>query len=148
MVPLHLFLSPIRPGPFSIVSLAILGVLALLAFISIGRGPKASLVATAAPQVINQNAQGIALSEGEVDDPQVPVTATKTDRLSSPLVSPQPPSPSTAEVTAPKPAEAFDYAQAEAEKVRRAHAEVPDLCQRHGMKKVWTQDGKSWRCRR
>jgi len=46
------------------------------------------------------------------------------------------PDPPAEPAPAIKPAEAIDYAQAEAEKqVRRAHAEAPDLCERHGMHK-------------
>jgi hypothetical protein len=146
---MHPFLRPSLAGSIAIVSVAILGAFALLVFIPIGGSPKVWPMATAAPQAINQNAPVIALTEGEVHEPQVPVTTTKSDRLPSPLGSLLPPSPPTAEVAALKPAEAFDYAQAEAEKkVRRAHAEAPDLCHRHGMHKVWTKDGKSWRCRR
>ena len=146
---MHAFLRPSLTGPIAIVSVAIIGAFALLVFIPIGGSPRVSPMATAAPQAIDQNAPVIDLTEGEVDEPQVPVTTTKSDRLLSPLGSLQPPSPSTAEVAALKPAEAFDYAQAEAEKkVRHAYAEAPDLCQRHRMHKVWTNDGKSWRCRR
>src|SRR5690348_6559950 len=108
---MRLFLGPTRAGSFAIVSLAILGALALLVFISIGKSSKASLAAMEARQVINQKAPGGTLAEGEVDEPQVPVTATKTDRLPSPLGLPQPLSPSTAEVASLKPAEAFDYVQ-------------------------------------
>jgi hypothetical protein len=31
---------------------------------------------------------------------------------------------------------------------RRAHAEVRDICERHGMHKHYTHGGRSWRCRR
>ena len=71
----------------------------------------------------------------------LPVSTAKSDRL--PWPPPAKPEPAI------KPAEPFDYAQAEVEKkVRRAHAEAPDLCQSHGMHKVWTKDGKSWKCRK
>jgi hypothetical protein len=67
----------------------------------------------------------------------------KSDRL-----LPSAPTPPVEPAPVIKPAEAFDYAQAEAEKqVRRAHAEAPDLCERHGMHKVWT-NRYAWRCRR
>ena len=71
------------------------------------------------------------------------VSTSKSDRLPWPL--PAKPEPAI------KPAEPVDYAQADAEaakKVRRAHAEAPDLCQRHGVHKAWTKDGRSWRCQR
>ena len=146
---MHRFLRPSLRGSIAIVSVAILGVFALLVFIPIEGNPRVSPLATAASQAINQNAPVIDLTEGEVHEPQVSVTTTKSDRLPSPpgfLLSPSPP---IEEVATLKPAEAFDYAQAEAEKkVRRAYAEAPDLCQRHGMHKVWTKVGKSWRCRR
>jgi hypothetical protein len=146
---MHPFLRLSLGGSIAIVSVAILGAFALLVFIPIGGSPRVSPMATAAPQAINQDAPVIALTEGQVREPQVSVTTTKSDRLPSPLGSSLSPSPPIEEVAALKPAEAFDYAQAEAEKkVRRAYAEAPDLCQRHGMHKVWTKDGKSWRCRR
>jgi len=146
---MHPFLRPSLACSIAIVSVAILCAFALLVFTPTGGSPKVSSSAKVAPEVISQNAPVIDLTEGEVDEPQVPVTTTKSDRLRSPLGSFQPPSPSTAEAAALRPAEAFDYAQAEAEKkVRRAYAEAPDLCQRHGMHKVWTKDGKSWRSRR
>lgn len=146
---MHPFLRPSLGGSIAIVSVAILGAFALLVFVPIGGSPRVSPMATAAPQEINQNAPVIDRTDGEVHEPQVSVTTTKSDRLSSPPGSLLPPSSPIEEVASLKPAEAFDYAQAKAEKkVRRAYAEAPDLCQRHGMHKVWTKDGKSWRCRR
>src|SRR5689334_20826061 len=101
---MHPFLRPILAGPIAIVSVAILGAFALLVFIPIGGSPKVPPSAKAAPEVISQNAPVNDLTEGEVDEPQVPVTTTKSDRLLSPLGYLQPPSPSTAEVAALKPA--------------------------------------------
>jgi hypothetical protein len=132
---MHPFLRPSFAGPIAIVSMAIWGAFALLV-VAIGPGPKVSPMATAAP-AIDQNEPVISLAAAEA----LPVSTAKNDRLPwPPLAEPEPPI---------KPAEAIDYAQAEAEKkVRPAHAEAPDLCERHGMHKVWTKDGKSWRCRR
>jgi hypothetical protein len=122
-------------GPIAIVSVAIWGGFALLV-VAIGPGAGVSPMATPVP-AIDQNVPVISLAVAE----DLPVSSAKSDRL----LWPQPAKPEPAI----KPAEAFDYTQAEAEKkVRRAHAESPDLCQRHGMHKVWTKDGKSWRCRR
>jgi hypothetical protein len=98
---------------------------------------KVTPVAIVAP-AIDENVPVVSLAIADA----LPISTSKGDRLPSPpLAKPEP---------AMKPAEPIDYAQAqaEAEKVRRAHAEAPDLCQRHGMHKVWTKDGKSWRCRR
>lgn len=132
---MHPFLRPSFAAPIAIVSLAIWGVFALLV-VAIGPGPKVSPMATAVPP-IEQDEPVISLAAAEA----LPVSTAKSDRL--PWPPPAEPEPTI------KPAEAFDYAQAEAEKkVRRAHAEAPDLCQRQGMHKVWTKDGKSWRCRR
>ena len=120
-------------GPIAIVSVAIWCAFGLLV-VAIGPGPKVSPMATALT-AIDQNVPVISLTVADA----LPVSTAKSDRQPSPA-EPEP---------AIKPAEAIDYAQAEAEKkVRRAHAEAPDLCQRHGMHKVWTKDGKSWRCRR
>jgi hypothetical protein len=92
-------------------------------------------MATAAP-AIDENEPVISLAAAEA----LPVSTAKSDRLTWP--PPAKPEPAI------KPAEAIDYAQAEAEKkVRRAHAEDPDLCERHGMHKVWTTR-YAWRCRR
>ena len=132
---MHPFLRPSLAGPIAIVSMAIWGAFALLV-VAVGPTPKASPVATAVP-AIDQSMTALSLTVAEA----LPVSTAKSDRL--PWPPPAEPEPAI------KPAEAFDYAQAEAEKkVRRAHAEAPDLCQRHGMHKVWTKDGKSWRCRR
>jgi hypothetical protein len=131
---MHPFLRPSLAGPIAIVSVAIWGASALLV-IAIGPAPKVSPMATV--PAIDKNMPVISLAVAEA----WPVSTAKSDRL--PWPPPAEPEPAI------KPAEAFDYAQAEAEKkVRRAHAEAPDLCQRHGMHKVWTKDGKSWRCRR
>jgi hypothetical protein len=132
---MHPFLRPSLAGPIAIVSVAIWGAFALLV-IAIGPATRVSPKATAVP-AIDQDVPVISLAVAEA----LPVSTAKSDRL--PWPPPAKPEPAL------KPAEAFDYAQAEAEKkVRRAHAEAPDLCQRHGMHKVWTNDGKSWRCRR
>src|SRR5262245_1035284 len=123
-------------GPIAIVSVAIWCAFALLV-VAIGPGPKVSPMAIAVP-AIDQNAPVISLAVAEA----LPVPTAKSDRLPGP--PPADPEPAI------KPAEAIDYAQAEAEaekKVRRAHAEAPDLCQRHGMHKVWT-NRYAWRCRR
>jgi hypothetical protein len=132
---MHPFLRPGLAVPIAIVSVAIWGAFALLV-VAIGPGARVSPRATAV-SAIDQNVPVISLAVAET----LPVSTAKSDRL------PWPP-PATPE-RAIKPAEAFDYAQAEAEKkVRRAHAEAPDLCQSHGMHKVWTKDGKSWKCRK
>jgi hypothetical protein len=132
---MHPLLRPSLAGPIAIVSVAIWCASTLLV-VAIGPGPKVSPIATAVP-AIDQNVRVMSLSVAEA----LPVSTAKSDRLPSPPLAESEP--------AIKPAEEFDYAQAEAEKrVRRAHAEVPDLCERHGMHKVWTKDGKSWRCRR
>ena len=131
---MHPLLRPSFAGPIAIVSLAIWGAFALLV-VAIGPGPKVSPVANAVPW-IDQNEPVISPAVAEA----LPVSTAKSNRLLPPPAEPEP---------AIKSAEAIDYAQAEAEKkARRAHAEAPDLCQRHGMHKVWTKDGKSWRCRR
>jgi hypothetical protein len=123
-------------GPIAIVSVAIWCAFGLLV-VAIGPGPKVSPTATTVT-AIDQNVPAISLTVAKA----LPVSTSKSDSL---LSSPPPAEPEPAI----RPAEAIDYAQAEAEKkVRRAHAEAPDLCQRHGMHKVWTKDGKSWRCRR
>jgi hypothetical protein len=121
-------------GPIVIVSVAFWCAFGLLV-VAIGPGPKVSPMATAVP-AIDQNVPVISLAVAEA----LPVSTAKSDRL---------PSTTPAETEpAIKQAEAFDYAQAEAEKkVRRAHAEAPDLCERHGMHKVWT-NRYAWRCRR
>jgi hypothetical protein len=130
---MHPFLRPSLAGPIAIVGVAIWGAFALLV-IAIGPAPKVSPMATV--PAIDKNMPVISLAVAEAWS----VSTAKSDRL--PWPPPAEPEPAI------KPAEAIDYAQAEAEKVRRAHAEAPDLCQRHGMHKVWTKDGKSWRCRR
>jgi len=133
---MHPLLRPSLAGPIAIVSVSIWSAFALLVF-AIGPGPKVSPMATAVP-AIDQNVGVISLAVAEA----LPVSTAKSDRLPwPPHAEPEP---------AIKPAEAIDYAQAEAEaekKVRRAHAEAPDLCQRHGMHKVWT-NRYAWRCRR
>jgi hypothetical protein len=114
-------------GPIAIVSVAIWCAFGLL-MVAIGPGPKVSPMATAVT-AIDRNVPVISLTVADA----LPVSTAKSDRQPWPA-EPEPPI---------KPAEAIDYAQAEAEKrVRRAH------CERHGMHKVWTKDGKSWRCRR
>ena len=130
---MHPFLRPSLAGSIAIVSVAFWGAFALLV-IAIGPAPKVSPMATV--PAIDKNMPVISLTVAEA----LPVSTAKSDRL--PWPPPAEPEPAI------KPADAIDYAQAEAEKVRRAHAEGPDLCQRHGMHKVWTKDGKSWRCRR
>ena len=121
-------------NPVAIASVTIWGAFALLVVV-IGPGTKVAPMATAVP--IDQNEAVISLAAAEA----LPVSTAKSDRLPGPLLAePEP---------AIKPAEAIDYAQAESEKrVRRAHAESLDLCARHGMHKVWTKDGRSWRCGR
>jgi hypothetical protein len=134
---MHPFLRPSIAGPIAILCVASWGA---FAFLVVAIGPAARVLprATAVP-AIDQNVPDISLAAADA----VQVSTAKSDRLPwPPPVEPEP---------VIKPAEAFDYAQAQDEaekKVRRAHAEAPDLCQRHGMKKVWTKDGKSWRCRR
>jgi len=129
---MHPFLRPSFASSIAIVSVSIWGAFMLLV-VAIGPGPKVSPMATGGP-AIDQNAGVISLAVADA----LPVSTAKSDRLPwPPRVEP-----------AIKPAEAFDYAQAEAEKkVRRAHAEASDLCQRHGMHKVWTSR-YAWRCRR
>jgi hypothetical protein len=83
-------------------------------------------------------------------EPQAAVTNTKSDRL--PLGAPSsalPPLPAS-ELAVLKPAEAIDYAQAEAERLRSARAEAPDLCQRHGVHGRYFNIGRrqSWKCER
>ena len=122
-------------GPIAIVSVAIWCAFGLLV-VAIGPGPKVSPTVTVVT-AIDQNVPAISFTVAKA----LPVSTAKSDRL--PWPPPAKPEPAI------KPAEAIDYAQAEAEKkVRHAHAEAADLCQRHGMHKVWTKDGKSWRCRR
>ena len=123
-------------GPIAIVSVAIWCAFGLLV-VAIGPGPKVSSTVTAVT-AIDRNVQAISFTVAKA----LPVSTAKSDRLPSST-------PPNELEPAIKPAEAIDYEQAEADKkVRRAHAEAPDLCQRHGMHKVWTKDGKSWRCRR
>ena len=133
---MHPFLSPRLAVFIAIVSVAIWSAFALL--VAVGPNSKLSPMATAVPAIdANVNVPVISLAVADA----LPVSTSKTDRL--PWPTPAKPEPAI------KPAESFDYAQAEAEKnVRRAHAEAPDLCQRHGMHKAWTKDGKRWRCRR
>lgn len=124
----------------ALTSLAIWCAFALLVF-SIGASPK---VTTTASLAINQGATVISLTAADVDELQVPATTTKSDRLPLPPLSP------LAETAVPKPAEAFDQAQAEADRARHAYAAAPDLCQRHGMHKHFFNVGRrqSWRCER
>jgi hypothetical protein len=131
---MHPFLRPSLAGAIAIVSVSFWAAFVLLV-VAIGPGPNVSPMATGVPAV-DQNVGVISLAAAEV----LPVSTAKSDRLPwPPRAEPEP---------AIKPAEAIDYAQAEAEKkVRRAHAEAPDLCQRHGMHKVWTSR-YAWRCRR
>ena len=134
---MHPYLSPRLAVPIAIVSAAIWGAFALLV-VAVGPSSKVSSMPTAAP-AIDENVRVISLAVADA----LPVSTSKSDRL--PWPPPAKPEP------AMKPAEPIDYAQAEVEaekKVRRAHAEAPDLCQRQGMHKAWTKDGKSWRCRR
>ena len=133
MVLTHPFLSPRLAVFIAIVSVAIWSAFALL----VGPSSKVSPMATAAPAIENVPVIPLAVADA------LPVSTSKSDRLPWP-----PPAKSEPAI---KPAEPIDYAQAEAEaekNVRRARAEAPDLCQRHGMHKAWTKDGKSWRCRR
>ena len=136
--------SLVAPVAFS---LAIACAFALLLF-TIGATPR---VTATTPPAVKQDARRSAFTVAAADGPQESASSSKGDRLPLPRLSP--PSPSSlpaAEPAAPKPAEAFDYAQAEAEQVRRAHAEAPDLCQRHGMHKHYFNIGRrqSWRCER
>jgi len=134
---MHPFLSPRLAVFIATVSVAIWGVFALLVM-AVGPNSKVSPMPTANP-VIDENVRVISFAVADA----LPVSTSKSDRLPwPPAAKPKPDM---------KPAEPIDYAQAEAEaekNVRRAHAEAPDLCQRHGMHRVWTKDGKSWRCRR
>jgi hypothetical protein len=133
---MHPFLRPSLAGAIAIVSVSFWTAFVLLV-VAIGPGPNVSPMATGVPAV-DQNVEVISLAAAEA----LPVSTAKSDRL--PWPPPAEPEPAI------KPAEAIDYAQAEAEaekKVRRAHAEAPDLCQRHGMHKVWT-NRYAWRCRR
>jgi hypothetical protein len=72
--------------------------------------------------------------------------APKADRL--PLPAPAVSLPAPIEAAAPvelrtlKLASVGDFRQARAERRHR------DICTRHGMRKVITRGGKSWRCRR
>src|ERR1700740_1872018 len=106
---MHPFLRPSFAGSIAILSMAIWGGFALLVF-AIGPGPKVSPTATAVP-AIDQNEPVISLAAAEA----LPVSTAKSDRLPWPPLAEAEP--------AIKPAEAIDYAQAEAEKkVRRARA--------------------------
>ena len=140
---MHPFESPRLAGFIAIVSVVIWSAFALL--VAVGPSSKVSPKATAAP-TIDENVPVISLAVADT----LPVSTSKSDSLlSSPPAKPEP-AIRPAE-PAIKPAEPIDYVQAEAEaekKVRRAHAEAPDFCQRHGMHKAWTKNGKSWRCRR
>lgn len=129
-----------RAAPVALIGLAVSCGSAPLLF-STGAAPK--VPATAAP-ITDKNATVFALAVA--DAPQAPVTAGKSDRL--PIASRS--SPPSAEPEALKPAEALDYAQAEAEQARRAHAEALDLCRRHGMHKHYFSVGRrqSWKCER
>jgi hypothetical protein len=129
------FVSPRLAVFIAIVSVTIWSAFTLL--VAVGPSSKLSPITTAAP-AIDENVPVISLAVADA----LPVSTSKSDRL--PWPPPAKPEPTI------KLAEPIDYAQAEAEaenKVRRAHAEAPDLCQRHRMHKVWTNDGKSWRCR-
>ena len=139
---MHPLLCSSFAAPIAIVSVAIWCAFALLV-ITVGPGPKLSPTATLAP-AIGQDVRIIPLTRADADaDVRLPVSTMKSDRL-----LPSAPTPPVEPAPVIKPAEAFDYAQAEAEKqVRRAHAEAPDLCERHGMHKVWT-NRYAWRCRR
>jgi len=126
-------------------SLAIWCAFALLVF-TIGASPKAAKTVVPA---IARDVSVIDLAVADVGEP--PATTTKSDQLPLPPRSLSPPlTPSPAEPAALKPAEALDYAQAKAEHVRSAHAETPDLCQRHGMHKRYFSVGRgqSWKCER
>jgi len=141
---MHPLLGSRLATPVALTSLAIWCGFALLVF-SIGASPK---VPTTAAPATNEVAEAVALTVADVEEPQVPASAIKGDRL--PLLSSLPPSQPTAEPEQLKPAEALDYAQAEAEHVRSARAEAPDLCQRHGMHKRYFTVGRrqSWKCER
>jgi hypothetical protein len=62
-----------------------------------------------------------------------------------PITAPAPP---VQRVVAEVPAKAPPVVQEEEERPRRRSAEGGDICTRHGMHKVITRGGKSWRCRR
>jgi hypothetical protein len=131
---MHPFLNPRIAVSIAVVSMAIWSAFALL--VAVKPSSKVSPIAATAP-VIDENVPVISLAVADA----LPDSTSKSDRL--PWPPPAKPEPVI------KPAELIDYAQAKAEvekKVRRAHAEAPDLCQRHG--KAWTKDGRSWRCRR
>ena len=143
--PMHPPLGSRLATPVALTSLAIWFGFGLLVF-AIGASPK--VITTVAPAT-DEGAEAITLAVADVDELQAPATTAKSDRL--PLRSPSaPPSSLTAEPAVLKPAEALDYAQAEAEHVRHAYAEAPDLCQRHGMHKRYFNVGRrqSWRCER
>ena len=132
---MHPFLSPRLAAFISIVSVTIWSAFALL--VAVGPSSKVSPMKTA--PAIDENLPVISLAVADA----LPVSTPKSDRL--------PWTPPAKTEQAIKPAEPIDYAQAEGEavkKVRRAHAEAPDLCQRHGMHKHFTNGGRSWRCRR
>jgi hypothetical protein len=134
---MHPFLNSRLAVFVAIVSLAIWSAFALLVAVRPNQ-KKMTPVAAVAP-AIDESVPVVSLAVADA----LPVSTSKGDRLPWPsLAKPEP---------AMKPAEPIDYAQADAEtenNVRRAHAEAPDLCQRHDMHKVWTKDGRSWRCRR
>src|SRR4051794_23077986 len=126
---MHPLLHSRLATPFALTSLAIWCAFALLVF-TIGASPK---VTTTAAPVSKAGGDGIAFATADVDEPQVAAGAIKSDRLPLPppssLLSPPP----VAEAATPKPTEAIDFAQVQAAQLRSAHAEAPDLCQRHGM---------------
>jgi len=135
----------LRSSPARCLALVGLVIICALASLKVTVGASPKITATAAP-----NARAIALTVEAADEPQVSVAAAKNDRLPlPPLSSAEPPSPPAAEPSG-KPAEPIAYVQAEPEQVRRAHAEVLDLCQRHGMHKHYFNVGRrqSWKCER
>src|SRR5690349_12833022 len=106
----------LRPSPATCLALVGLVIICALASLKVPLGASPKIATPPAPA-----ARAIALAGADVDEPQVSVTAAKNDRLPLPLPSSaEPPSPPTAE-PAGKPDEPIDYAQAEAEQVRRAH---------------------------
>lgn len=142
---MHPYLHPRLATHVAVISLAIWCAFALLVF-TIGASPRG--VSITAGSGTNETAEPIALVVAN-EGPQVTARAIKGDRL-PPFSLVPPPSTANVEPEQLKPAEALDYAQAEAEHVRSAHAEMPDLCKRHGMHKRYFNVGRrqSWRCER
>jgi hypothetical protein len=97
---------------------------------------------TAKPPVVAES--------GFVDRWEEPPLLKKGDRLKIPDVAPAPvrSEPVAPPATKPAPVVMVQTDDDDDRPVARRHRHRPNVCERHGMRKVSIRGGRSWRCRR